>query len=189
MTKVEYSVEIAAPLQEVFAFVSDPLNDPEWETALLSGQTLGSREAADSKLTNLRKLLLGPRFEATAEIAGLEPNSRIDVRGASGPLPFEGSWTFEPAGEGTKVTFTGEVRGSGLKSCQAGFRPPAQRRRQGQSRGFEGRTGEPEIAFLRRVRSIPPRALAGRRRSYPRDPLPHPGFRDPRGRAARRRLP
>ncbi len=117
MTKVEYSVEIAAPLQEVFAFVSDPLNDPEWETALLSGQTLGSREAADSKLTNLRKLLLGPRFEATAEIAGLEPNSRIDVRGASGPLPFEGSWTFEPAGEGTKVTFTGEVRGSGLSKA------------------------------------------------------------------------
>lgn len=122
MTKVEYSVEIAAPLQEVFAFVSDPLNDPEWETALLSGQTLGSPEAAGSKLTNLRKLLLGPRFEATAEIAGLEPNSRIDVRGASGPLPFEGSWTFEPAGEGTKVTFIGEVQGSGLsKAAEPAF--------------------------------------------------------------------
>ncbi len=117
MTRIEHSVQIAAPLQEVFAFVSNPLNDPKWETTLLSGQSPGSPEEAGSKLTHLRKVLLGPRFEATAEITGLEPNSRIDVRGTSGPLPFEGSWTFEPAGESTRVTFTGEVRGSGLSEA------------------------------------------------------------------------
>ncbi len=116
MKRIEHSVEISVPPREVFAFVSDPLNDPEWESALLSGQTLGGPVEPGSKLTQLRKLL-GPRFESTAEITHLEPDSRIDVRGTSGPLPFEGSWSFEPAGAGTLVTFTGEIQGSGLREA------------------------------------------------------------------------
>lgn len=116
MKRIEHSVEISVPPWEAFAFVSDPLRDPEWESALLSGQTLGGPAESDSKLTQLRKLL-GPRFESTAEITHLEPDSRIDVRGTSGPLPFEGSWHFEPAGEGTRVTFTGELRGSGVSEA------------------------------------------------------------------------
>jgi uncharacterized membrane protein len=110
MTRVEHSVEIDLPLEEVFAFVSNPLNDPYWETALLSGQDLGSPEGAGTKATRVRKLL---GFESTAEITEFEPNSKIGVKGTSGPLPFEGAWTFEPFGSGTRVTFAVETRASG----------------------------------------------------------------------------
>lgn len=110
MARVEHSVEIDLPLEEVFGFVSDPLNDPYWETALLSGQDLGSPKGAGSKATRVRKL---PGLEATAEITEFEPDRKIGVRGTSGPLPFEGAWTFESMGEGTRVTFVGEVGASG----------------------------------------------------------------------------
>jgi uncharacterized membrane protein len=110
MTRVEHSVEIDLPLEEVFAFVSDPLNDPYWETALLSGQDLGSPKGAGHKSARVRKLL---GLEATARIAEFEPGRKIGVRGSSGPLPFEGAWTFESFGEGTRVTFVGETRASG----------------------------------------------------------------------------
>jgi uncharacterized membrane protein len=110
VTRVEHSVEIDLPLKDVFAFVSDPLNDPYWETALLSGQDLGSPKGAGSKVARVRKLL---GFEATAQITDFEPNRRIGVRGSSGPLPFEGTWTFEPLGDRTRVTFSGEIKASG----------------------------------------------------------------------------
>jgi hypothetical protein len=57
MTRVEHSVEIDLPPEEVFGFVSDPLNDPYWEMALLSGQDLGSPKGVGSKVTRVRKLL------------------------------------------------------------------------------------------------------------------------------------
>lgn len=113
MARVEHSVQIELPLDDVFGFVSDPLNDPYWETALLSGQVLGSPKGVEPKTTRVRKLL-GPRFESTAQITGFEPNREIGVRGTSGPLPFEGTWTFESVGGGTRVTFSGEIRGSGF---------------------------------------------------------------------------
>ncbi len=112
VTRVEHSVEIDLPLEEVFAFVSDPLNDPYWETALLSEQDLGSPKAVGSGATRVRKLL-GPPFESTAQITDFELNRKIGVRGSSGPLPFEGGWTFEPFGSGTRVTFVGEIRANG----------------------------------------------------------------------------
>jgi hypothetical protein len=57
MTRVEHSVAFARPPEEVFGFVSNPLNDPYWETALLSGQDLGSPKGVGSKVTWVRKLL------------------------------------------------------------------------------------------------------------------------------------
>lgn len=51
MTRVEHSVAFARPPEEVFGFVSNPLNDPYWETALLSGQDLGSPKGVGSKVT------------------------------------------------------------------------------------------------------------------------------------------
>lgn len=113
MTRVEHGVVIKRPVDEVFAFVSDPRKDTEWEAALLSGQTLGGPKSVDSKEAQIRKLL-GPQFESTAQITGLEPNRRIDVRGSSGPLPFEGSWSFEAASGRTRVTFTADIRASGV---------------------------------------------------------------------------
>jgi uncharacterized membrane protein len=113
VARVEHSVEIELPLDDVFGFVSNPINDPYWETALLSGQDLGSPKGVEPKTTRVRKLL-GPRFESTTQITDFEPNRRIGVRGTSGPLPFEGTWTFEPVGDRTRVTFSGEIKASGL---------------------------------------------------------------------------
>jgi len=92
MTRLEHRVEIELPPEEVFAFISDPLNDPYWETALLSGQDLGSPKAAGSKVTRVRKVL---GFKSTAQITEFESDRKIGVRGSSRPLPFEGSWTFK----------------------------------------------------------------------------------------------
>ena len=113
---MEHSVEIGRPFKEVFAFVANPTNDPKWETELVSGQALGGPKSVDPKAAQIRKLL-GPRFESTARVTELEPDKKIGVRGSSGPLPFEGTWTFEPIGAGTRVTFTGHIRASGLSKA------------------------------------------------------------------------
>lgn len=113
LTRVEHTVVIERSVDEVFAFVSDPRRDTEWEAALLSGETLGGPRAVDSREAQIRKLL-GPQFESTAQITDLEPGRRIGVRGSSGPLPFEGSWSFEAAGRATRVVFSADVRASGV---------------------------------------------------------------------------
>jgi hypothetical protein len=35
MTRVEHTIEIARPLDEVFDFITDPVNDPVWLSSVL----------------------------------------------------------------------------------------------------------------------------------------------------------
>lgn len=62
--------------------MSNPGNDPKWETGLLSGQALSGPKEVEPKTVKVPKLL-GPRFESTAHITGLDPNERISVNGTS----------------------------------------------------------------------------------------------------------
>ncbi len=61
--------------EEVFGFVSNPINAPAWETALLLGQTLGSPKGIGSKTARMCKLL-SSQFESTARTPDFEPTSK-----------------------------------------------------------------------------------------------------------------
>ncbi|MDO9084778.1 MAG: SRPBCC family protein [Anaerolineaceae bacterium] len=114
MVKHELYIVIQRPVAEVFAFVSDLSNGPQWQTGLLESrnQTQGSL-GIGSKFASVRKFL-GRKVEGLVEITEYEPNSKFVIKSASGTAPFEETYLFEPTSNGTKLSTVFELHTSGL---------------------------------------------------------------------------
>ena len=113
--RIEHSVKISRPPDEVFSFVADPRNDEQWtpavkETRKTSEGPLGAGATFESVFR-----LLGRRFEAPFEIAEYEPNRKVVLGSAtSGPLRLTGTRSVEAVPGGTRVTITVEGRSGGF---------------------------------------------------------------------------
>jgi uncharacterized membrane protein len=109
----ELSVVIGRPVEEVFAFATDPENDPLWQsTSLETEMTSGEPVGVGTTFRNTSKFL-GRRIETAYEVTEMEPPRRQCVKIVSGPIPGSGCYLFEPAEGGTRFTqtFDAEVGG------------------------------------------------------------------------------
>jgi quercetin dioxygenase-like cupin family protein/uncharacterized protein YndB with AHSA1/START domain len=113
--RIEHSVEIERPPEEVFSFVADPRNDERWTPAVEK-----TRKTSDGPLgagTTFESVfrLLGRRFEASFEIAEYEPNRKVVLGSAtSGPVQLTGTRSVEEVPGGTRFTITIEGRTGGF---------------------------------------------------------------------------
>jgi uncharacterized protein YndB with AHSA1/START domain len=104
MPRIESSVVISRPVEEVFEFVTNPENDPQWQSAILESKRtsagplgVGTTEAGVGKI-------IGRRIEWTGEVTEYEPNKKVKYLVTGGPLTAEQTVTFEPVEGGTKFT-------------------------------------------------------------------------------------
>ena len=114
MVKNELSIIINRPIEEVFAYVSDLKNGPQWQTGLFEvrGLTEGSL-GVGSKFASVRKFL-GRKLEGVVEIIEYEPNNKMVIKSPSGSVPFEESYLFGSTSEGTQLSTVLELHTSGL---------------------------------------------------------------------------
>jgi carbon monoxide dehydrogenase subunit G len=114
MSKIELSVVINRPVEEVFAFANDPNNDVQWQTGVLeSKQTSEGPRGVGTTDSNVIQFL-GRRIESTVEITEYEPNKMVRSKATSGPIPFDSTSTFESVEGGTKVTTEAEMDFGGV---------------------------------------------------------------------------
>ena len=114
MIRLEHSVVIKRPIEEVFAFVTDFDNLPQWDPAVLEAKI--TSEGPVGVGTTLREvfLLLGRKVELPGEITEYEPNRKFGFKATSGPMPAEVTMTLEPAGGSTKFTIVAEAEPKGF---------------------------------------------------------------------------
>ena len=103
MLRVEASVEIARPPEEVFAYACEVDNLPLWLTGVIEAKQ--TTEGPLRKGTELEHVLtfLGKRFTARFETTEYEANHRIAFRAISGPVDMETTVTYELVAGGTRV--------------------------------------------------------------------------------------
>jgi uncharacterized protein YndB with AHSA1/START domain len=103
MLKVEISGEIKRPVEEVFAYATDPAKAPEWKSGVLEckADPPGPIRVGSRIHTVLR--FLGRRIEGTAEVTELVPDKKL-VQKTNSPFPLELTYLAEPTADGTKVT-------------------------------------------------------------------------------------
>lgn len=114
MPHAQRTITINAPVDQVFAFLTDPANDPRWRSGVASIRREGDPAAG----TIVRQTIarpMGRGIAADIEITDYEPTTAYAFRGIAGPVRPVGSFTFAPAGSGTEVTFSLEAELSGLK--------------------------------------------------------------------------
>lgn len=103
MLKMEFSVEIKRPVDEVFAYLTDPANLPEWNPAVLQCRAEPSGPVRVGSKLRMVSRILGRRFESTLEVTEFTPNKKF-VYKSNSPFPVEATYLAEPTAGGTKLT-------------------------------------------------------------------------------------
>ena len=103
---VEESVVINRPPEEVFDYVANRENLPEWSAPIqeVRKETQGPLMEEGARFTTVAKFL-GRRFETPFEVSVHEPPRRHTDRSTGGPFPQEFTHIFEEVeGGGTRLT-------------------------------------------------------------------------------------
>jgi uncharacterized protein YndB with AHSA1/START domain len=114
MPSAQRSITINRPVETVFAFFTDPSNDPRWRTHLKEISTdtpvrLGAR---------IHQVIQGPAgrdMPADIEVTAYEPETRYAFRVVQGPVRPVGEFRFVPDGDATTVSLSLSADLSGLK--------------------------------------------------------------------------
>lgn len=114
MTKIERSIVIDRPVDEVWEFVHDTADNILWQTTLAESEKL--TEGPMDVGTRVREVrhFLGLRIESTWEMTEYEPNRTSAIRGVFGPIPLSGRYRVEAFEGGTRFTVTGELDAHGF---------------------------------------------------------------------------
>jgi carbon monoxide dehydrogenase subunit G len=104
--KAELTIEIARSPEEVFAYLTDVSNLPDWQAGVKSAAE------RDGRIEESRSLL-GKEIQTTLEIVETERPLLFVLRALDGPVRFTVRHEVEPADGGTrlKVTAEGDVPG------------------------------------------------------------------------------
>jgi uncharacterized protein YndB with AHSA1/START domain len=117
MVKVDTSVLIDKPIEQVFEFVTTPENDAKWYLGLESrdhtpGEPPGVGSTSQSEIR-----FSGVSLTVEWEVTAYDPPSMIKVKTIKGPVTIEAGYTFETIdGEQTKVSVMGEADVAGVFS-------------------------------------------------------------------------
>jgi uncharacterized protein YndB with AHSA1/START domain len=109
----EYTVAIARPVDEVFAYVADGENCPAWRPGVvdirrISGDGLGARYAQGVRGP------MGRRIPADFEITAFEPNRLIEFQTTTGPARPHGRYLFTADNGRTRLSFGLEASLKGI---------------------------------------------------------------------------
>lgn len=102
--RAEESVEINRPLQEVFSYVANPKNIPEWSNLALEVREETEGQPHQGYRFIAAAKFLGRRFEMPFEVTAYEPNRLYSHKSTGGPFPVEWTLTFEQAAGGIRLT-------------------------------------------------------------------------------------
>lgn len=95
MKQVELAIDIDAPVDDIWAVLTDPVRFPEWITGIQSVEILTDGDYDVGTRYHVTAGTGDRAVEWTVEITGLEPEQRIDFRYA-GDVEGNGGWWIEP---------------------------------------------------------------------------------------------
>lgn len=114
MIKHDFTAEIKAPVDKVFAFTTDFRKNAEWQDGVIeSTPTPDGPSQLGTKFKTVRTFL-GQHLEATGEVTEFVPNKRFAFKSTSGPAQFTLAQDFESIPGGTKVSVHVEMEAGGF---------------------------------------------------------------------------
>ena len=124
MSKINISVHIERPIEEVFSAFTDVRTQPQWDPGLLEGRHEPDGPAQlGTKITEVRKFM-GRVSENSSELIEFEANRKIVRKGMNGPMTLTGIVTFTQTDSGTQVDWVWVIEMAGLLSLMAPIMTP-----------------------------------------------------------------
>jgi uncharacterized protein YndB with AHSA1/START domain len=120
----ETDVRINRPIEEVFAYVSDPLNFPRWNSAVKAVRKTSVGEDGVASTYSMERELPTGRAINELEVVASEPPRHFAIRTTAGPTPFLYRYQFSAENGETVINLDAQVELEGA----AAFLPQLARR-------------------------------------------------------------
>lgn len=101
MKELKKSVDVRAPAEQVYAFLTQPANLPKVWPSLIEVSNITRAEDGSHSFDWTYKMG-GLKFHGTSRTTEVEPSRRIVSRNEGG-IPSTFRWSLEPRGDGTRV--------------------------------------------------------------------------------------
>ncbi|MCC3763358.1 SRPBCC family protein [Glycomyces sp. TRM65418] len=106
------TIRIDRPTAEVFAYLADPENIPQWNYAI-SETKKTSEGPVGVGSSYLQTRTVPEHSEETVEVTEYEPDRRFAIRGDLGPFHGDVAYVLDPAQGGTIVTNAMDLKAAG----------------------------------------------------------------------------
>jgi uncharacterized protein YndB with AHSA1/START domain len=103
VTRFETSVRISRPIEDVFAYVSNPLNLPRWNSAVRAVRRTHGQDGDVGSTYTMERALPNGRVHNELAIVAHAPPAEFGIRTTSGPTPFNYRYRFSTANGETLV--------------------------------------------------------------------------------------
>jgi carbon monoxide dehydrogenase subunit G len=110
----ETSVPIERPVDEVFDYVSDPGNFPNWNSAVQSVRQTSPGSDGVGATYLMERELPGGQAENELETVQINRPTLFVIRTTSGPTPFLYRYVLQDKGAGTLLELAAEVELEGI---------------------------------------------------------------------------
>lgn len=114
MVHMEDTVTIDAPVERVFAFVTDFGNTAKWHKNMKKVGFKSSEPLGAGTKYDWIESFAGKTMDLSGEITSWDPPNSFTWRPTGGPFPMSGGWFFVAVSESTKVTRYSDTELSGF---------------------------------------------------------------------------
>lgn len=109
MAKIQNTITIQCPIEDVFAYVADITNNDKWQTGVKAAEFTSGGSVGVGTTFKYDAEIMGRNLETTGELTAYDPPKTYSWKATTGPFPMSGSTTFESVGSGTIVVDTLEA--------------------------------------------------------------------------------
>jgi uncharacterized protein YndB with AHSA1/START domain len=117
----ETDVHIDRPIEEVFDYVSSPLNFPRWNSAVQAVHNTSAGENDVASTYSMERDLPGGRAVNELEVLERERPHAFAIRATAGPTPFLYRYRFATENGQTVVTLDAQVEFPGAATLLPGL--------------------------------------------------------------------
>jgi carbon monoxide dehydrogenase subunit G len=121
MIKMEHTIFINRPQQEVWDFISDPANRLHWVSGAESAEWASEGPPGVGSIGRSTAKFLGRKMESKSEITIWDPPNQHGLKSIGGPVPFEEIIKLESRENGTQLTSTSQMEVGGFFKMAEGL--------------------------------------------------------------------
>jgi len=108
------TILVNRPIDEVFAFVADARNRPQWDDSVISEELTSPEPIGVGTTVHTRLRSMGRQYEYTWTVVEHQPPGTMTIESVSGPLPTTLAYRLAGRDGATRVEFTVTGRPAGF---------------------------------------------------------------------------
>lgn len=121
MARIEASITVNRPIEEVFTFTADVNNAAKWQSGIIEAVRTSSDPVGVGTTYRFKQQVVGQKMDTTGTLTAYDPPNRWAWKATSGPFPMSGATACEAVGDGTRVTVSIDAEPGGFFKLAEGL--------------------------------------------------------------------